>query len=100
MKEEQQEVGPTFLPSMSTTADIYFIGTRLSHSVVTLHGEAEEHRHIIEWLIFHFPKTITVQPWQTKLPTLSARLVRLQLNFKHDLDILDQPDLSHQVVCE
>ena len=57
MKEEQQqEVGPTFLPSMSTMADIYFIGTRLSHSVVTLHGEAEEHRHIIEWLIFHFTK--------------------------------------------
>ena len=32
MKEEQQqEVGPTFLPSMSTMADIYFIGTLLLH---------------------------------------------------------------------
>ena len=71
------------------------------HSVVTLHGEAEEHRHIIEWLIFHFPKTITVQPWQTKTSNSKRQtLVRLQLSFKHDLDILDQPDLSHQVVCE
>ena len=82
MKEEQQqEVGPTFLPSMSTTADIYFIGTRLSHSVVTLEELSS--------------------PGKQKLPTLNARLLlRLQLNFKHDLDILDQPDLSHQVVCE
>ena len=42
-------------------------------------------------LIFHFPKTITVQPWlPTLCLTLNARL--LISNFKHDLDKHDQPD--------